>query len=570
MCDYEATYYDYEKGDWVLYKCPHEPSKPYCMFHDGSSYKSRPDDVRNEFYKMVEDAIQNNQPLYCIGFNLPDITVEGKKFTKPVYFSYARFQQADFSYARFQQADFSKAIFQKADFLGARFQYAYFSNAIFQQADFSNAIFQQADFSKAIFQKADFSNAIFQYAYFSYATFQEADFSYATFQEADFSGARFQQQAIFSGARFQQQAIFSGARFQQQAIFSYARFQQQANFSYARFQQQVYFSYATFQEADFSGARFQQQAIFSGARFQQQANFPYARFQQQANFPYARFQQQVYFLNATFQEAIFLYATFQQQVYFLKATFQQANFSYADFIGEVEFINTTFPNEDRTNKHIPIRFDYSTFRSRVRFIGDSNKPLDLSNVSFKGVNLDNVEFHNVKWREDKVLWFLPFIKRNIIADELFMDELKNYQEVSRIYNQLRKNYEMHLHFTEASHFFIGEMEAIRRSRWSKGIEGKLASIPYLLYKYIASYGENVFLPLVFWTPIIIILFAVWRILVSNCYDPQCMIDRVIDSIAAYFQVPRNTLQQDIIERILAVPILGSAFIALRRRFERRK
>jgi hypothetical protein len=377
MCDYEAEYYDYEKRDWVLYKCPHEPSKPRCMFHDGSSYESRPDDVRNEFYKMVKDAIQNNQPLYCIGFRLPYITVIGKKFTKPVY---------------------------------------------------------------------------------------------------------------FLGATFQQQAYFLGATFQQQAYFSYA--------------------------------------------------------------------------------------TFQQQVYFFRTTFQQqADFSRANFIGEVEFINTTFPNEDRTNKHIPIRFDYSTFRSRVRFIGKSDKPLDLSNVSFKGVNLDNVEFHNVKWREDKVLWFLPFIKRNIVADELFMDELKNYQEVSRIYNQLRKNYEMHLHFTEASHFFIGEMEAIRRSLWSKGIGGKLASIPYLLYKYIALYGENVFLPLVFWTPVIIIGFAVWRILVSNCYDPQCMIDRVIDSIAAYFQVPRNTLQptaQDIIERILAIPILGSAFIALRRRFERRK
>jgi hypothetical protein len=360
MCDYEVKYYDYEKGDWVLYKCPHEPSQPRCMFHDGSSYESRPDDVRNEFYKMVEDAIQNDQPLYCIGFNLPDITVNGKKFTKPVYFS---------------------------------------------------------------------------------------------------------------------------------------------------------------------NATFQQQAIFLGSAFQQQANFSFATFQ------------------------------------------QQADFLDTDFIGEVEFNNTTFSNEDRTNKYIPIIFDYSTFRSRVRFIGKSNEPLDLSNVSFKGVDLDNVEFHNVKWREDKVL---QFIKRNIVADELFMDELKNYQEVSRIYNQLRKNYEIHLHFTEASHFFIGEMEAIRRSLWSKGIGGKLASILYLLYKYIALYGESVFLPLVLWTPTIIIGFAVWRMLVSNCYDPQCMIDRVIDSIAAYFQVPRNALQQDIIERILAIPILGSAFIALRRRFERRK
>jgi uncharacterized protein YjbI with pentapeptide repeats len=220
MCDYEVKYYDYEKGDWVLYKCPRE-QKPRCMFHDGSSYESRPDDVRNEFYKMVEDAIQNDQPLRCIGFNLPDITVMGK-FTKPVYFS----------------------------------------NATFQRADFSNVEFQQ-----------------------------EANFSFATFQ--------------------------------QQANFSYATFQQEADFSKATFQQEEYFSHATFQQA--------------------------------------------YFLGATFQ--------------------QQADFSYANFIGEVEFINTTFPNEDRTNKHIPIRFDYSTFRSRVRFIGKSDKPLDLSNVSFKGLIL---------------------------------------------------------------------------------------------------------------------------------------------------------------------------------------
>jgi uncharacterized protein YjbI with pentapeptide repeats len=485
MCDYKAKYYDYEKRKVVLYKCPHEPSKPRCMFHDGSSYKSRPNDVRNEFYKMVEDAIQNDQPLYCIGFNLPDITVKGK-FTKPVYFFRAIFQKADFSNATFQEADFPYATFK-----------------------------QQANFFRAIFQKADFSNATFQ---------QQANFSYATFK----------QQVYFLSAIFQQEADFSNATFQE------------ADFPYATFQQQANFAGAIFQEANFAGATFKQQVYFSYATFKQQVYFSYATFQQQANF---------------------LNATFKQQVYFSDAIFQKADFLDADFIGEVEFINTTFPNEDRTNKHIPIRFDYSTFRSRVRFIGNSDKPLDLSNVSFKGVNLDNVEFHNVRWREDKVL---RFIKRNIIADELFMDELKNYQEVSRIYNQLRKNYEIHLHFTEASHFFIGEMEAIRRSLWSKGIGGKLASIPYLLYKYIALYGENVFLPLVLWTPTIIIGFAVWRMLVSNCYDPQCMIDRVIDSIAAYFQVPRNALQQDIIERILAIPILGSAFIALRRRFERRK
>jgi hypothetical protein len=464
MCDYEAEYYDYEKGDWVLYECPHEPSQPRCMFHDGSSYKSRPDDVRKAFYKMVEDAIQNDQPLYCIGFRLPYITVRGKEFVKPVYFS----------------------------------------------------------------------------------------------------GAKFQQQANFFRTTFQQQANFLYATFQQQVDFSYATFQQQADFSYANFIGEVEFNNTTF-----SNENMVNKYLFSWDDHEK-------KIIKALNEIIPTDCGWLYNVNLKVEGTEITASKPPHELSIKLNDDKPDKAESARLIVDgliYELIVRRKNNKLHLYTGIPIIFDYSTFRSRVRFIGDSNKPLDLSNVSFKGVNLDNVEFHNVKWREDKVLWFLPFIKRNIVADELFMDELKNYQEVSRIYNQLRKNYEMHLHFTEASHFFIGEMEAIRRSLWSKGIGDKLASIPYLLYKWIALYGESVFLPLVFWTPVIIIGFAVWRILVSNCYDPQCMIDRVIDSIAAYFQVPRNALQptvQDIIERILAVPILGSAFIALRRRFERRK
>jgi len=70
------------------------------------------------------------------------------------------------------------------------------------------------------------------------------------------------------------------------------------------------------------------------------------------------------------------------------------------------------------------------------------------------------------------------MKRNVVIDELVMDVMNNYQEVSRICNQLRKNYEGQLLFNETSHFFIGEMEAIRRSLSKKGMSGILGSIPY--------------------------------------------------------------------------------------------
>jgi hypothetical protein len=56
-----------------------------------------------------------------------------------------------------------------------------------------------------------------------------------------------------------------------------------------------------------------------------------------------------------------------------------------------------------------------------------------------------------------------------------------------------------------------------------------------------------------------------------------MCDRGIDSVAASFQFPRWSATNnigannfDIVERIVSGPVLGTAFISIRRRFERAK
>ncbi len=268
------------------------------------------------------------------------------------------------------------------------------------------------------------------------------------------------------------------------------------------------------------------------------------------------FKEPVYFIGAEFEEANFN-----------GAKFKEANFAYTDFMDEVDFsyIFTLECSDD-----ITIRFDYSTFRKKVRFIGKADNPLRLQTVSFKGVDLTNVEFYNVEWRERSE--FLGLVKRNIIVDEEFLDKNHNYEEVSKIYNQLRKNYETRLLFNEASHFFIGEMEAIRKKLWRGNRLDKLGSIPYLLYKYIAMYGESAFLPLVVWTPIVIISFLALRI-ITNCNDINditCITQQAIDGISAYFQFPKPDDNIGVIERLVSIPILGAAFIALRRKFERRK
>jgi len=493
MCDYSAKYYDYEKESDIEYKCPHEPTKPRCMFHDGESFKSMPAVVREEFYNMVKNAITNNESLYCIGFYLPEITVN-KKFTKPVYFLGAKFQQANFLLAIFHQ-----------------------------QADFSDVIFQQANFSGATFH-------------------QQANFLGATFQQAYFLRATFHQQANFSSATFHQQAYFSGADFSE------------VEFLYVNFPSKYRTNKHLFSWDDKNIIN--KDIIINALKEVIPTDIDWLH-----NADLQVKEREITVSNSTHRLSIKLDSDPAKAK---SATLEIDNLTY-------KLIVRRNKNKPDIYTGIPITFAYSKFRSSARFVGKSDdEPLDLSDVSFKGVLLDKVEFHNVKWGEGRVLWF---IKRNIVADELIMDVMNNYQEVSRIYDQLRKNYEMHLLFNEASHFFIGEMEAIRKSLYKMGTGGKLSSILYWLYKYIALYGENVFLPLIVWTPAIIIVFAILRILHGGCYEYQCVIEWVTDSIAAYFQVPKNILQQttwDIIERILAIPILGSAFIALKRRFERRK
>ena len=108
----------------------------------------------------------------------------------------------------------------------------------------------------------------------------------------------------------------------------------------------------------------------------------------------------------------------------------------------------------------------------------------------------------------------------------------------------------------------------------------MATIPYSLYKILALYGENIFLPMVIWTSIGILSFTALRYFGGICSVPipppplhgHCsIIDQLVDSFAAYFQFPRSTTNiYDTVERILSIPVLGTAFIAIRRKLERAK
>jgi uncharacterized protein YjbI with pentapeptide repeats len=417
--------------------------------------------------------------------------------------------------------------------------------------------------------------------YFSKCIFSgSTDFDGAEFSggETSFIGTEFS-----GGGTYFSEAKFSGGG----TSFSGAKFSGSTTFSRAKFSG----TYTSFRNAEFSGGG----TYFIGTEFSGGGTyFSGAKFSGGGtSFHGAKFSgMDTSFRNAEFSGG---------GTSFDEAEFsEQASFSWTDFKEEVTFDKTFFPpseadiDSEETSakptqeqyKTIPIKFDYCKFRKTVQFIGKSEKkePLQLGLVSFKGVDLSNVEFHNVKWQEIKE----PiFITRNVIVDEKMLYKNGNYEEVSKIYNQLRKNYESKLLFNEASNFFIGEMEAIRKSLLHGSARQKLSSIPYSLYKGLAMYGESYFLPLIIWTPAIILGFFALRFCLGICSVqpdhvailpvqpvhpvPCSPWEKIVDSFAAYFQFPRSSTNiYDTVERIVSIPILGTAFIAVRRKFERIK
>ena len=145
-CQFTTKYYNYEIRKTDKFKCKEEveeqegeevvedllASRRLCIFHDKdylqdkTNYEEHKRQVLERLKHKVNHAISYNEPLLCIGFQLPDFSLSAlldfgisKEFTKPVYFSEANFQAAvDFSGSttNFQsRANFDVANFQEEE-----------------------------------------------------------------------------------------------------------------------------------------------------------------------------------------------------------------------------------------------------------------------------------------------------------------------------------------------------------------------------------------------------------------------------------------------------------------------
>src|SRR5215208_1929982 len=651
--------------DTFVCPLPSEIDSKYCCFHDPDRSKFTWEEINKKFLKYIEkpdlEELEEkgayNEYLYCIGFFLTqdqiDIIPE-KRFTK-IYFNHARFYSGiKFSYRIFPSLDFSDSEIHKyVDFSDGIFNDVLLSNSKFINIDYIH--FYHSEFRNFKFSSSDIYGADFQFTVFNgevnlSGIFEgEVNFTRATFHKKCTIGITFKGQANFYLATFYEHVKFSSDFFME-ANFAFAEFHEGANFSNIKFYERARFYQSKFLKS---------QTIFSGTTFYGYCDFSYAIFENRPlfdhitctimDFEYTDFydlnfinwkiNSQFYNNNHDFYDTKYVLDNKSEFLELVKSKkiidstesydikqklSNNIEFHFNEF-GEKTIIIKII-NHDRLliyykrNNEIssfaicynaPINFAYAIIRNRSRVIES-----DLSNVSFKGVNLSNVEFHSVSWlkrtileiREKKSLMqtfhdkIFSTLKR--FHDKIFskaeteiidsMLENKNYKNVSYVYNQLRKNFETDLRFSEASDFFIGEMESIRWGLWKGKTIEKCKSIGYGVYRYIALYGESISLPLMFWTPIIIFLFFIIRYS-FNIYslDDRCMpsplvdsifayfyfgdsnigkcnfFTQIMDSISLYFQVPRSNNSIDIIERIISAPILGTTFIALKRRFERR-
>jgi len=397
------------------------------------------------------------------------------------------------------------------------------------------------------------------------------------------SKKKFEAPVYFAEAIFHEGAKFCEAEFSSAADFSDVAFLSVADFFRAKFQYIVDFAYAKFSEADFSRVTFSSRADFSGAMFSL-ADFSATTFLSRAEFGKTTFSSRADFFKTKFSEANFFGAWFSE-AYFIGATFSGAvAFDGVKFLGEVLFNQTTFLDavsfvdsdfspdvlEKSLDPYNCILFKHANFEMQERVVFDG---CNMERVSFICTDLERIKFRNVKWKNFKIydekLFLLKRSKEEargksdkekeknlvdiIIGEDLTLDN------VLAIYRALRENYDYCLRYDESGKFFVNEM------RLKKRLSNFVEKIIMSAYELLCLYGES-YTRTIIWILATISLFALARLYMNAPIDS---LDSLKISTAAFFQLYYNSDPLTLTERLISIPILGSLYISLKRKLERK-
>jgi len=521
-CKYKHEYMDLDSGETKLYVCEGDAVKDgFCIFHHPEYWREHKDEVRKKFMEKVEDAINNKKSLFCIGYNLPNINLYKKKFEAPVYFTKSIFHE---------EANFFGALFSEANFIEAKFS----SGANFIEATFS---------SRANFLRAKFS---------------EANFSGALFSGVNFIGA------TFSGA-----VAFNRVKFLGKVLFDYTTFSGAVSFVHSDFSPDVLEkSLDPYNRISFKHANFERQerVVFDGCNMERVSfictDLERVKFR---NVKWKNFK--------IYDEKLFLLKeSKEERGNFLKDEKRKLN-EILDKISKVssEKISEVLEGKrkaDETEKEIikVVELRIPELKEIIEINGlinqsESKKEKSereearLSELLKERKNiLDEIkrEVEEAMGKSDKE------IEENIVH-VIEKDEDLTLDNVLAVYRALRENYDYYLRYDESGKFFVNEMRL--KKRFSNFVEKIIMSA----YELLCLYGES-YTRTIIWILATISLFALARLYMNAPIDS---LDSLKISTAAFFQLYYNSDPLTLTERLISIPILGSLYISLKRKLERK-
>ena len=358
----------------------------------------------------------------------------------------------------------------------------------------------------------------------------------------------------FEGCKFRALVDFSNANWAAPITFNSCVFMGGANFTRSKFIHPLYFKNIKsdpktrfdFRESNLLGVQ------ITGSAFPT-SDFSLARLSS-ARFTANKFTGDVSMADAKLDDCSFLDNTFEKQAMFTAAKFSRC----------------IFKNEN---------FKSATFKSSI-FISNEVSIIDadMSNTSLAGADLSGVKFTDrTKWDGDR---------HNRIYDaHMFYSNPTpdGFVAALAVLRALRDNHEYHLMYRTAGRFFVQEMD-IKRNYFLRGntvsrhfLPSRLFSLTGL-YFWICGYGES-FKRVGFW---ITMLFGTalgsfaLQFELLPVHDPAHASLGVWEkaamhlkrTLAAFFPLGGGDLS-DYVVRIASIPLLGTLFIVIRRRFERK-
>jgi len=87
-CTFKQDYFDFQLKKFEIFPCDVErkEGKDLCLFHyenylKDNNHPENKDKVIEKLQERIENSKRNKTPLKCIGYYLPDITLNNKEFT---------------------------------------------------------------------------------------------------------------------------------------------------------------------------------------------------------------------------------------------------------------------------------------------------------------------------------------------------------------------------------------------------------------------------------------------------------------------------------------------------------